>query len=357
MKLLFVVGHPAHVHLFRNAIAELRARGHSVWIAAIEKETTLRLLSLYGLDYTPVGKNFPTIAGKLLDLPLKDLRLAVLLSRIRPDLVVSTGSPYAAQASAALSIPHIAFSDTEIASSVIRLMLPFTDVVCTPSCFWLDLGTKHVRYRGYHELAYLHPNRFEANPDIFEAVDASPADRLIVVRFASWDSSHDVGARGVGSVLDGGLRSFVLQLERYGRVLISSEREIPDSLRELELTIPLDRVHDLLAAATLYIGEGATMASEAGVLGTPWIFVSKEGRGYLNDQKDRYGLGYHVTSPEAALVQAKSLLEHDDLKAGWKAKRERLLQEKIDVTQFMVEFLERWPEKVSRPAMIQSHRG
>ena len=357
MKLLFLVGHPAHVHLFRNAITALRARGHSVCIAAIEKETTLRLLSLYGLDYTPVGKNVPTIAGKLLDLPLKDLRLVILLSRVRPDLVVSTGSPYAAQASAALSIPHIAFSDTEIASGVIRLMLPFTDVVCTPSCFWLDLGTKQVRYPGYHELAYLHPNWFEPNPDILKVVDATPSDRLIVIRFASWDSSHDVGARGVGSGLDDGLTSFVQNLEHYGRVLISSEREIPDSLRELELTIPLDRVHDLLAAATLYVGEGATMASEAGVLGTPWIFVSDEGRGYLNDQQEHYGLGYHVSSPEAALACARSILEHDDLKAEWKSKRERLLRDKIDVTQFIVEFLERWPDTVSNPAMIGSRRG
>src|SRR3989441_11478886 len=340
MKLLFLVGHPAHVHLFRNAITALRARGHSVCIAAIEKEPPLRLLSLYGLDYTPVGKNVPTIAGKLLDLPLKDLRLAILLSRIRPDVVVSTGSPYAAQASAALTIPHIAFSDTEIASGVIRLMLPFTDVVCTPSCFWLDLGAKQVRYPGYHELAYLHPSRFAPNPDILKVVDATPSDRLIVIRFASWDSSHDVGARGVGSGLDDGLTSFVQNLEHYGRVLISSEREIPDSLRELELTIPLDRVHDLLAAATLYVGEGATMASEAGVLGTPWIFVSSEGRGYLKDQQERYGLGYHVTSPEDALARAKSLLSQSDLKERWAGKRKHLLQEKIDVTDFMIQFLE-----------------
>src|SRR5437867_4290968 len=354
MRLLFLVGHPAHVHLFRNAIAELRARGHSVWIAAIEKETTLRLLSLYGLDYIPVGKNVPTIAGKLLDLPRKDLRLTMLLSRLRPDLVVSTGSPYAAQASAALSIPHIAFSDTEIASGVIRLMLPFTDVVCTPSCFWLDLGPKHLRYQGYHELAYLHPRWFEPDPDVFDAVSAAPSDRLIVIRFASWDSSHDVGARGVGSDRDDGLTSFVRELEPHGRVLISSEREVPDSLRDLELIIPLDRIHYLLAAATLYIGEGATMASEAGVLGTPWIFVSKEGRGYLNDQQAQYGLGYHATSSGAALVHAKSLLEQDDLKAAWKPKREQLLRDKIDVTQFMVEFLERWPERPSHSPMNES---
>src|SRR2546425_10145192 len=130
----------------------------------MEKQTPLGFPPLDGLLSALDGKNVPTIAGKLLDLPLKDLRLAILLSRVRPDLVVSTGSPYAAQASAALSIPHIAFSDTEIASGVIRLMLPFTDVVCTPSCFWLDLGAKQVRYPGYHELAYLHPSRFAPNP-------------------------------------------------------------------------------------------------------------------------------------------------------------------------------------------------
>ena len=348
MRLLFVVGHPAHVHLFRNAIGLLRARGHSVWIAAIEKETTLQLLSLYGLDYTPVGKNVPTIAGKLLDLPFKDLRLVMLLSRIRPDLVVSTGSPYAAQASAALSIPHVAFSDTEIASGVIRLMLPFTDVVCTPSCFWLDLGAKQVRYHGYHELAYLHPNRFAPNPDIFEEVDAAPTERLIVIRFASWDSSHDLGAHGVSSGPDDRLKAFVRELEPYGRVLISSERELPDSLQEFALEIPLDRVHDLLAAATVYVGEGATMASEAGVLGTPWVFVSSEGRGYLKDQEERYGLGYHVTSPEDALARAKSVLLQGDLKERWAGRRHQLLKEKIDVTDFMINFLEQRLESPPR---------
>jgi uncharacterized protein len=356
LRLLFVVGHPAHVHLFRNAIAELRSRGHVVDIAAIEKETTLQLLSLYGFAYTPLGKNVPTIAGKLVGLPIKDLRLAVLLSRTRPDLVVSTGSPYAAQASAALSIPHIAFSDTEIASAVIRLMLPFTDAVCTPSCFWLDLGRKHIRYQGYHELAYLHPSRFGPNLGVLELVGADRSDRLILIRFASWDSSHDLGSDGAGLATEQELISFVRELESFGRVLISSERRVPDVLRDLVMRIPLDRVHDLLAAATLYIGEGATMASEAGVLGTPWVFVSGENRGYLRDQQEQYGLGFHVTSPEDALARAKLLLEQDDIKDQWKGKRERLLREKIDVTAFMVGFLEQWPPSGAHRAVIDSLR-
>ncbi len=348
MRLLFVVGHPAHVHLFRNAISDLRARGHSVWVAAIEKETTLRLLSDYGIPYESLGRNFPSLVGKALDMPLKDFRFIRKMARDRPDVVVSTGSPYAAQASAALSLSHIAFSDTEIASAVIRLMLPFTDAICTPSCFWLDLGPKHVRYNGYHELAYLHPSRYHPDPAVLSLVGARPTDRLIVVRFASWDSSHDVTARGL-DLREKELVQFVRRLEKHGRVLITTERLLPADLQGLVLKIPLNRIHDLLYYSTLYLGEGATMASEAGVLGTPWIFVSDAGRGYLDDQQEQYGLGFRETSAAGALDRAEALLEETDLKGSWATKRETLLREKVDVTGFMVEFLEGWPASRSRP--------
>lgn len=342
MNILFVVGHPAHVHLFRNPIAELRGRGHHVQVAAVAKETTLNLLAAYGLEPVVVGRNLPGMGPKLLDLPRKDFRLLRLLKKERTDLVVSTGSPYAAQASAIRGIPHVAFSDTEIAGAVLKLMLPFTDAVCTPTAFSLDLGKKHVRYRGYKELAYLHPARFQPEPSVLNLVGASRGDRLIIVRFATWDSSHDIAAHGVD---DADLVSFVRHLESHGRVLITSERPLPRELDDYLLKIPLDRVHDLLFFATLYIGEGATMASEAGVLGTPWIFVSSENRGYLRDQEQTYGLGFWETSARSALNRADLLLSDPGLKTSWEAKRHALLLDMIDVTDFIVKFLDEWPDR------------
>lgn len=354
---LFVLGHPAHVHLFRNAIRELREHGHVVHIGAIQKESTLRMLSLYHLDFEVVGRNVPSLVQKVLDLPHKDVRLLRLISRIQPDVVVSTGSPYAAQAAKLHGSPHIAFSDTEIATAIIRMMLPFTDAVCTPDCFWLDLGDKQVRYAGYHELAYLHPARFQPRPDVLDLVEASAGERIILVRFASWDSSHDLRLGRDSFRSQSTVVSFVERLEQLGRVLITSERPVPEQLEDRLLRIPPDRMHDLLSVADLYVGEGATMASEAGVLGTPWIFVSQQSRGYLDDQESRYGLGFHVDTPEKALERARNILSGRDTKARWQAKRSLLLKAKIDVTGFIVRLLEDWPHRSDLPPVVTADVG
>ena len=41
MRVLFDMGHPAHVHLFKNIIKKLTADGHEVKITARDKEVTL----------------------------------------------------------------------------------------------------------------------------------------------------------------------------------------------------------------------------------------------------------------------------------------------------------------------------
>ena len=241
-------------------------------------------------------------------------------------------------------IPHIAFSDTEIAIAVLRAMLPFTDAVCTPSVFSKDLGSKHVRYAGYKELAYLHPSRFTPQASVLDLIGASQDERLIVVRFASWDSSHDIREDLLAFHDPADILSFIHRLGAYGRVLITSERKLPGEVDRLVLKIPLERIHDLLFYSSLYIGEGATMASEAGVLGTPWIFISNATRGYLDDQEQKYGLGFWETSLERAMGCVEEVFALPDLKRSWAVKRQALLRDKIDVTDFIVNFLEEWPE-------------
>jgi hypothetical protein len=44
------------------------------------------------------------------------------------------------------------------------------------------------------------------------------------------------------------------------------------------------------------------------------------------------------------LAKAEQLLQMHDLKARWQEKRDRLLADKIDLTQWMVDFIERFPE-------------
>ena len=93
---------------------------------------------------------------------------------------------------------------------------------------------------------------------------------------------------------------------------------------------------------------GVMMMSKAGVLGVPWIFVSNQTRGYLEDQEKNYGLGYCLKTPQQALERAFELLESDNLKKEWQKKRRKLLNEKIDVTKFMTWFIENYPESFEK---------
>ena len=101
-------------------------------------------------------------------------------------------------------------------------------------------------------------------------------------------------------------------------------------------------IHHLLAFAALYVGESATMASESAILGTPAIFVSPVGRGYTDELERRYGLVRTLSndSEDSAIETAASWLGSRDIGSEWAEKRDRMLRDKIDVTSWMVEFVE-----------------
>ena len=90
------------------------------------------------------------------------------------------------------------------------------------------------------------------------------------------------------------------------------------------------------------------MASESAVLGTPAIFVSTSRRGYTNEEESKYDLVYNFSDPKKgqrqALDKAFELLKNENTKEEWREKRKRMLSEKIDVTKFMTEFIENYPE-------------
>ncbi|MBE0582956.1 MAG: hypothetical protein IH612_04255 [Desulfofustis sp.] len=136
----------------------------------------------------------------------------------------------------------------------------------------------------------------------------------------------------------------VEKLGRYGRVLISSERKLPDFLEHYRVTIRPELIHHLLAYARLFIGESATMASEAACLGTPAVFISTSIRGYTNEQENRYGLAFTFSNPKTCqidgLAKGLEILRDPDSKKNWTRKRDRMLEDKIDVTRFIVDVVE-----------------
>ena len=104
---------------------------------------------------------------------------------------------YFAQIGKFLGIPSLVFTDSEPVLIDPILTYPFATQILTPKNFSKNLGPKHVRYNGLHELAYLHPNYFRPDSSILEILGVSKNQKYVLMRFVSWSASHDFGQGGL----------------------------------------------------------------------------------------------------------------------------------------------------------------
>lgn len=336
MKVVVTIQHAGHVHFFKHAIAALEAEGHEVFVFARDNEMSTELLDRCGIDYELLAGSSESLLSLATNQCLYEGRLLQRALEIRPDVMTAIGGVAVSHVASAVGARSVVFYDTEHATIICRLAYPFADTVCTPECYADDIGDKQVRYPGYHELAYLHPDRFTPDPDALAGLDAAPDDTLVVFRLVRWDAMHNAGGEGFENP-----EEVVERLEATGAsVLITSEQSLPPALEEHRATVATHRMHDLLAYADLFVGESGTMTAESAVLGTPSIYVHENDTG-LTDDLAEYGLVYPFHGPdrhEAGLEKAISILEGRE-GADWDARRERLLDDRRDTTDVIVERL------------------
>ena len=101
------------------------------------------------------------------------------------------------------------------------------------------------------------------------------------------------------------------------------------------------------------------MATEAAVLGTPSIFVSSLAgtMGNFIELENTYNLLYSFTNSEMAMAKAVDILRNSSSKDEWQIKRDRLLKDKIDVTTFVVWFIENYPLSVNEKKSWEIIKG
>jgi len=349
MRMVVDINHPAHVHFFKHFIRRMQESGHAVLITASEKDVACDLLRAEGFAYTPLGRYGTSLWGKIATLPLMDGRMGRAARSFRPDVLLGVASVRAAHAAWLLRRRSVIFDDTEHAKWEVRLYLPFADIVCTPACYRRSLGPKQVRYNGYHELAYLHPSHFRPDPSVLATLGGAEGDRLAVVRFVSWGAVHDMGQHGFDPA---SRRELVTALAQHARVLVVAEDTLDPALEPYRCPLPPERLHDLLHYASVYVGEGATMATEAALLGTPSVYLSSlvGTMGNFAELRDTYHLVVATQSKREAIDQAVGLATDPGAKRTWADRRARLLRDKIDVTKWMIDLVKRTVRPRKTPA-------
>jgi len=340
MRILVEILHPAHVHVFRNAIKIWQARGDDVLVLSREKECANALLDAYDIPYRSISALGRRKWSLITEMAVRDIRMLTAALKFKPDVLIGIMGVTIAQVGKLIRKPAIVFYDTENAVTTNRFVYPMAYSVCTPECYAAPVNGHHVTYPGYHELAYLHPNRFTPDREKVRTVGIDPDSEYSIVRFVSWQASHDVGEKGLGVAFK---REVVDRLKKCGRVLITSEGALPDDLEEYRFALPPESMHDVMAFARILVGESATMASEAAVLGVPALYISDTGRGYTDEEEAKYALVYNFRTDQcdAALYRLDEILALANSRAVFQERRATMLASRIDTTQWIVDYVDK----------------
>ena len=290
MRVLFDAVHPADVWVLGALDDRLeRAGAESLWLSRAGKELVVELVEGRGRPHvvaSTAGRRRLGLAGEL---AMRDWRAWQAVRTFRPDVIV-TRSPAGVHAGRLTRTPVLYDTDDgDVAGLLFRVAGPFADVIASPAANTSPLGKEHRRYRGYKELMYLHPDRFEPDPSIRASLGVGEEEPLFIVRLTGFTASHDRGERGFSAPVLGKL---VERLTQAGRVVLSSEAPVPPELRHLVTATQAHDFHHLVAASDLVVSDGQTVCSEAAVLGVPSLrFNTWAGRHpYQVELERRWGL-------------------------------------------------------------------
>lgn len=368
MQILVQLSHPAHFHFYKVVAQNLINEGHKVLFVIKSKDILETLLQNAGLPYVNINQHAHrgSKLGILWDMLVREWRIIKLCRKHNIDLL--TGStPDIAHAGWWMRKWRVNTGEDDAAVVPLfgKIAGHFIQTLVTPTtCDNGCMNNKSAKYPGYQELAYLHPNHFTASQEVVLSYGIDTAKPYFILRFASLNAHHDDGIKGINTEV---AQNLINILSPHGQIYITSERPLEPQFEQYRIRInPLD-MHDVMAFASLYIGDSQTMAAEAGVLGVPFVrFNDFVGRiGYLRELEDVYQLGYGIhastltaDSPirradaseqpsgvDALYETVRTLvaMSAEERQALYAQRRQTMLAEKIDCAKFLTWFIENYP--------------
>lgn len=281
MKILVDIVHPADVLFFLNPIRKWQRAGHVVQVVSRRKDVTGGLLDAFGVEHREISKAGTNLASLGLELARRDFVLLGVARQLGPDVMCGFGAVAISHVGKILGIPTVSFYDTERAPLQHRATLPFISHLHVPQSYDGPIARNRTsRFPGTKDFSYLHPDNFTPDRDLALAAGLVEGAPNFFVRLVGWQANHDLGHAGWNADTTG---EFVRYLSEQGRVHISSERPLPAELEEYRYRGRVEHVHHLLAHCACYIGESATVAGEAVLLGVPAVYAADDRRCYTDE--------------------------------------------------------------------------
>ena len=199
---------------------------------------------------------------------MRDVKKVANLIRNK-DITLAKGvSAIAVHSSKITNCESVFFDDDDQAVQpfTAKYVTPFADCVLSPDVLKYEKLKNVIYFPVTRELAYLHPKIFTPNIEVLTKYGLSIDDKYYILRFNAFKAHNDIHESGMNLNQK---RELIKLLEQYGKLFITTEKEIDPEFERNRIPIEPYEMHSFLAYSQMFVSDSQTMSSEAAVLGVP----------------------------------------------------------------------------------------
>lgn len=339
MRILFFFVHPAKFHLFRYTINYLK-KENRVDVIINSKDVLEELVIAEGWEYKnifPNGRNNslkPSIFKSAIKFLVTIYKLEkYLIARGKYDVFITDDALVVN--GWIRRIPSLIFNDNDIETIKInKVLFYFASKIISPIATNLgDFDSKKISFKGNKALASLDPKYFSPNENILKKYSLIE-NEYALIRVSKINATHDIGNQGI---TDAQLDRIINEVVPYLTIIISAERTLNKRYESMMFKGDAQDLLDLIHFASFFIGDSASMASEAAVLGTPNILINKLGKKCgVNRQLKDFGLQHYFDNFNEASGMLREFIQNKDIKHDTQLKRSKFISGCDDFNEFMI---------------------
>lgn len=270
MNVMFDFNHPVDVNFFKNSIKVLALdEKNKIFIVYRSRGKLDKIINseLKHLSPIKIGLHRKSFLGKVFGQLYRDFLIFCFQRKMKIDLCVCFGST-SAISSWINGIPYLAFDDDYEYKIPFYHANIFSTFHIMPD-FIKYSNSKVFKYKGFKELAYLHPKYFKINNNFIQK-NGLEKNKYVFIREIS---SVSLNYRNK----DNHLKKIITKLNSLDyKVVLSLEDDLykKDYIDHcIVLEEPVECIFSIIANSSFTISSGDTMARESCLLGVPCIYT------------------------------------------------------------------------------------
>lgn len=336
MKIIVDIAHYPHINFFKNAIFYLMRKGIDINIVVQPRGNLTSMLEYeYGMPYRSFGHHQSSVFGNMVNLVARDFALVNYLSTNRCDVATGIGSINLTHAAFVFRRPSVMFEDDIEYKLAYYPYKYFATNIVMPECLQGGQSKNILKYKGFKELAYLHPNYFKPSQYILKEYGLTAKNYIFIREVSNLTLNYS-------GLNEGFLSKICPYLKDMGfDIILSLENKKLKAQYEdycIILKEPVSDIHSLLHHASLTIASGDSMSRESCLVGTPAIYTGKRDMA-INRELIKKGCFFKVDDLSDVVQYAKKIIENNI-----KQKTEYIIEKAIkndwyDTTQVIIDIL------------------